>query len=171
MNDKEEDSDYNNELVNIMTIHAAKGLEFDVVFLPSWEEEIFPSPKSLDVPSGIEEERRLAYVAITRARYKLFISYARNRYERGENRVMVPSRFIKELPEENISKQIDYVEHDYGNNDDNYDTNINVEGIRIRHKIFGTGTVIEKNGNKLQILFDKTNSTKWLVEDYIEYIE
>lgn len=95
--------------VTLMTLHAAKGLEFDMVFLPGWEEGIFPSQRTLDEKggSGLEEERRLAYVGITRARRKLFISYASSRRVHGLWQSAVPSRFVAELPEDNISEDIE----------------------------------------------------------------
>jgi len=80
--------------VNIMTIHASKGLEFDTLFLPGWEEGIFPSPKSASETDRLEEERRLAYVAITRAMRKLYISYAKRRYTFGEVQTSLPSRLF-----------------------------------------------------------------------------
>jgi DNA helicase-2/ATP-dependent DNA helicase PcrA len=92
------------EKVTIMTIHAAKGLEFDNVFLPGWEEGVFPSQRSLDEGglAALEEERRLAYVAITRARRKCTILHAANRRIYGQWSSSIPSRFIAELPEEHI---------------------------------------------------------------------
>lgn len=89
----------NSENIKIMTMHAAKGLEFDYVFLPGWEEGIFPSKKSIEEKgqTGLEEERRLAYVAITRAKKKLFISFAKNRQVFGEWLYGTPSKFIKEI--------------------------------------------------------------------------
>ncbi|MEM9810406.1 MAG: UvrD-helicase domain-containing protein [Pseudomonadota bacterium] len=88
----------------LMTLHAAKGLEFPVVFLPGWEEDIFPSRRSLDESgqAGLEEERRLAYVGITRARESCRISFAANRQVYGRWQNALPSRFIDELPEEHV---------------------------------------------------------------------
>jgi DNA helicase-2/ATP-dependent DNA helicase PcrA len=87
-----------------MTLHAAKGLEFETVFLPGWEEGLFPHQRSLDEEglSGLEEERRLAYVGITRAKKEAMIFYAANRriYNQWQN--SLPSRFVNELPSENI---------------------------------------------------------------------
>ena len=112
----------NNNSVNIMTIHSAKGLEFDTVFLPGWEEGIFPSPKSVDERNGLEEERRLAYVAITRAKNKLFISYSRTRFDYNELKIMQPSRFIKELPEENLNIiNGELLEETYKDKDEEYE--------------------------------------------------
>jgi len=94
--------------VTLMTLHAAKGLEFDTVFLPGWEEGIFPSQRSLDENGGIglEEERRLAYVGITRARRNLYISFAANRRVHGLWQSAIPSRFIAELPQEDILEEM-----------------------------------------------------------------
>ncbi|NRA29855.1 MAG: ATP-binding domain-containing protein, partial [Parvularculaceae bacterium] len=88
----------------LMTLHAAKGLEFPVVFLPGWEEDIFPSGRSLDESgqAGLEEERRLAYVGITRARESCRISFAANRQVYGRWQNAHPSRFIDELPEDQV---------------------------------------------------------------------
>jgi len=98
------DQDWNGEKVNLMTMHAAKGLEFDVVFLPGWEEGLFPHQKSLEEKGdfALEEERRLAYVGITRAKKEAYISFSMGRIFHGEWRDSIPSRFIDELPKENI---------------------------------------------------------------------
>ncbi|MEZ5853208.1 MAG: UvrD-helicase domain-containing protein [Hyphomicrobiaceae bacterium] len=90
--------------VSIMTLHAAKGLEFDTVFLPGWEEGLFPHQRSLDEQglAGLEEERRLAYVGLTRARKQAHVSFAQNRRTRGLYQSASPSRFIDELPESHV---------------------------------------------------------------------
>ncbi|MBT5238986.1 MAG: UvrD-helicase domain-containing protein [Rhodospirillaceae bacterium] len=100
----ENDSKAGDEAVTIMTLHGAKGLEFDTVFLPGWEEEIFPHRRALDDGGGaaVEEERRLAYVGLTRARKKVNISYAANRRVYNQWQASLPSRFIGELPDEHI---------------------------------------------------------------------
>ena len=100
------DQEWEGEKVNLMTMHAAKGLEFDVVFLPGWEEGLFPHQKSLQEKGdfALEEERRLAYVGITRAKKEAFLSFAMRRAYQGDWMEAVPSRFIDELPETNIEK-------------------------------------------------------------------
>ncbi len=94
----------NEDKVSIMTLHAAKGLEFETVFLPGWEEGLFPHQRSLDESGdkGLEEERRLAYVGITRAKLRATISFAGNRRTHGQWNSALPSRFIDELPMDHV---------------------------------------------------------------------
>ena len=94
------DSAEGEQAVNIMTLHSAKGLEFDTVFLPGWEEGLFPHQRSLDESgrAGLEEERRLAHVGLTRARKRAKIYFATNRRIHGLWTTTVPSRFLDELP-------------------------------------------------------------------------
>ena len=99
----ENDNSLDSNKVTLITLHSAKGLEFDAVFLPGWEEGLFPHQRSLDEGAGaLEEERRLAYVAMTRARRNLWISTAMNRRIYGQWQHNIPSRFINELPPRNI---------------------------------------------------------------------
>jgi DNA helicase-2/ATP-dependent DNA helicase PcrA len=87
-----------------MTIHAAKGLEFQVVFVGGLEEGLFPSMMSINDREGLEEERRLFYVAVTRAKQRLWLTYANSRYRFGQLVQNDPSRFIDELPETYLDK-------------------------------------------------------------------
>ena len=100
------DQEWEGAKVNLMTMHAAKGLEFDVVFLPGWEEGLFPHQKSLEEKGdfALEEERRLAYVGITRARKEAFLSFAMKRAYHGDWIDALPSRFINEIPENSVEK-------------------------------------------------------------------
>ena len=101
------DANRSDERVTIMTIHAAKGLEFPLVFLAGWEEGVFPSQRALDEGglASLEEERRLAYVAITRARTRATILHAANRRIYGQWTVSIPSRFVAELPKDHIDEE------------------------------------------------------------------
>jgi len=101
------DQDWDGQKVNLMTMHAAKGLEFDAVFLPGWEEGLFPHQKSLEEKGdlALEEERRLAYVGLTRAKKESFISFVMSRMYRGDWVDSLVSRFVDELPKENIQKE------------------------------------------------------------------
>ena len=117
------DQEWDDERINIMTMHASKGLEFDTVFLPGWEEGLFPHQKSLEEKGdfALEEERRLAYVGVTRAKKNAFISFAIQRVWHGEWMDSMPSRFISELPEEGVEKNDEPVKElndDYDFNQD-----------------------------------------------------
>lgn len=104
----------NTDAVNIMTLHSAKGLEFETVFLPGWEEGLFPHQRSLDEGGrlGLEEERRLAYVGLTRAKKHLHIWFVSNRRIHGLWQSTLPSRFLDELPAEHI--EVIEMEASYG---------------------------------------------------------
>ena len=100
------DQEWEGAKVNLMTMHAAKGLEFEVVFLPGWEEGLFPHQKSLEEKGdfALEEERRLAYVGITRAKKEAYLSFAMKRAYHGDWMDALPSRFINEIPDESVEK-------------------------------------------------------------------
>ena len=170
------------ESVTIMTLHGAKGLEFNVVFLPGWEDGLFPSQRTMDEHGmkGLEEERRLAYVGITRARKKAYISYAANRRMYGQWVNAIPSRFVDELPEAHIESNVESGLYNPGRSShwdsSGFEGRIqhkasrssstsqpgeshSEEGIcrgeRVFHDKFGMGTVIHVEGSKLDINFDK----------------
>ncbi len=121
------DQEWEGEKINMMTMHASKGLEFDVVFLPGWEEGLFPHQKSIEEKgqSGLEEERRLAYVGITRAKKKAIISFSMNRFYQGDWIDSMASRFIDELPEKYLEKNSFFDEEN--NTDDNFEFNQDFE--------------------------------------------
>lgn len=99
-----DDDKENNDVVKLMTIHAAKGLEFGCVFVGGVEETLFPSAMSINTREELEEERRLFYVAVTRAKERLWLTYANSRYRFGQLVQNEPSRFIEEMPEESLDK-------------------------------------------------------------------
>ena len=118
------DKNWEGQKVNLMTIHASKGLEFDVVFLPGWEEGLFPHQKSIEEKGekGLEEERRLAYVGITRAKKLVNISFSMNRFYQGDWIDSMASRFIDELPNEHLEKNNFFAEDQ--NNDFEFNQDI-----------------------------------------------
>lgn len=168
-----------NEMVSIMTMHGAKGLEFETVFLTGWEEGLFPSQRSIDEngQKGLEEERRLAYVGVTRAKRNLAITFSSNRRVYGQWLSSIPSRFIDELPKENIETLNvggpSYSPHKGKEKqrqtprESKPKTSGFQHGERIFHQKFGYGRILEVSGKHLKIKFEKTD-TKILMEDYVK---
>ena len=183
--DADED-DGGNDKVALMTIHSAKGLEFDNVFIIGMEDGIFPGSRSLDSEEDMEEERRLAYVAVTRAKKQLYVTSAGRRMIFGQTQHNVTSRFIREMGKEHYIKK-----DNYSKNKDVQDnavtevqslslqqqiarakrqsvvkaSNATYEaGERVSHKIFGEGTIISAtpaaNDYMLEIAFDKVGTKK-----------
>ena len=145
-----------NEEVTLMTIHSAKGLEFDCVFLIGMEEGLFPHTMSL-MEDGLEEERRLCYVGITRARERLYLTNAKRRMLYGKDTMNMPSRFIDEIDKSLIDNS-DYVEKEMVKIDTKsmYEENKNDDikvGDIIKHDIHGTGVVVSVNGELIDVAF------------------
>ncbi|HHT00383.1 MAG TPA: DNA helicase II, partial [Thiomicrospira sp.] len=165
--------------VQLMTIHAAKGLEFPLVFMIGVEEGMFPSQRSQDDPLGLEEERRLAYVGVTRAEKQLMITFANRRRLHGTEIYPTPSRFIKELPQDcidfvRLSGSVQPTMSGLSESsvktalaDDNQ-TGFEI-GERVFHQKFGDGMVMGVEGSgehaRVQINFTHAGS-KWLVMAY-----
>ena len=166
------DDKFSGEQVTLMTCHAAKGLEFDAVILPGWEEGLFPSQRAMDENGlqGLEEERRLAYVALTRARKRAFIFFAANRLTYGSWTPCLPSRFIDELPKEHVDGGAETGVYKHQRQEtDVQETYVESElessggfaaGNRVFHEKFGNGTVVTVETNKLDIRFDQAGRKK-----------
>ncbi|HET8941276.1 MAG TPA: UvrD-helicase domain-containing protein [Rudaea sp.] len=162
------------DCVQLMTLHSAKGLEFPLVFLVGLEDGLFPSQKSLDEPGRLEEERRLAYVGITRARQNLILSYAESRRLHGSETYNRPSRFLHELPRNllhEIRPRVQVSRPAFAGRfvDDGGDTSPLKLGQQVRHANFGTGVVIHAEGSgahaRVQVNFEDAGA-KWLVVAY-----
>lgn len=147
--------------VTLTTLHSAKGLEFPIVFLPGVEEGLLPHVMSLDTPEEIEEERRILYVGITRAKDKLYISTARSRYISGSPRSSKPSRFLSFLESEDATTNIiDSTSRSRENFIQERKSLIYrkqlapyVEGMKVRHDSFGDGLIvsIEERGDDQEL--------------------
>lgn len=164
-----EDSD----VVTLMTIHSAKGLEFPVVFLVGMEEGIFPHQNSFCEENGIEEERRLCYVGITRAEKKLYLSNARQRMLYGNTSQNPPSRFLKEidpnvLEENNSTMNININNHEPFKKQDMYSNNdIDLKvGDVIIHDIYGRGVVVGVDKSLVSIAFQRQHGIKKLMKNH-----
>lgn len=162
------------DCAQLMTLHSAKGLEFPQVFLCGMEEELFPHQRSAEDPVQLEEERRLCYVGITRARQQLYVSHAETRRMYGSETFPRPSRFIKEIPREVLNEvrlQGTVSTPVYQSNSDlGQDTAAGFYlGQRVHHAKFGEGVVLNCEGSgshaRVQINFDDVGS-KWLVVAY-----
>ncbi|WEN15186.1 3'-5' exonuclease [Rhodanobacter sp. AS-Z3] len=165
------------DCVQLMTLHSAKGLEFPVVFLVGMEEGLFPSQRSVDDEGRLEEERRLAYVGITRARERLIVTHAESRRMHGTEMLARPSRFLSEMPAELIDEvrpRVNVTRPMYAGRP--RETSSSLEetlpvklGQRVSHPSFGEGVVVSAEGSgahtRLQINFEGVGS-KWLVAAY-----
>ena len=157
--------------VNIMTIHAAKGLEFDTVFLPAWEEGVFPNDKVIK-EGGLEEERRLAYVALTRARRRVIITNTMSRVIFGAKQYYPPARFISELSERYISfngcmPQYGVSQYTKLHSKKKIE---NIVGKLVEHDELGRGVVIESHDDILTVAFNRTGIKK-VKCDFVKFIE
>ena len=162
------------ESVNLMTLHSAKGLEFDHVYLVGLEEGLFPHKMSMDEASGLQEERRLAYVGITRARRELTLTYAESRRLYGSEQFNSVSRFVKEIPAElltevrlrsTVSRPVSFgMQEDMAMEAGGFNLN-----QRVRHPMFGEGIIVNAEGGgaqaRIQVAFDDGNE-RWLMMQY-----
>jgi DNA helicase-2/ATP-dependent DNA helicase PcrA len=175
-----ESNQSNQNSVQLMTVHSAKGLEFPVVFLVGLEEDLFPSRQSKDEPHLLDEERRLCYVGMTRAMQSLTLSYASRRFIHGQSFYSLNSRFLDEIPRNFLN----YIKNpnnesatkSYENTNafskkmvsSSSSSNYSI-GQVVKHSKFGLGTIVNYEGNgdsmRLQIKFQKVG-TKWLISSY-----
>jgi DNA helicase-2/ATP-dependent DNA helicase PcrA len=165
------------DCVQLMTLHSAKGLEFPVVFLVGMEEGLFPSQRSVDDEGRLEEERRLAYVGITRAREKLVVSHAESRRMHGTEMLARPSRFLGEMPAaliDEVRPRVHVTRPLYAGRPSEVSSSLEESlpvklGQRVNHPSFGEGVVISAEGSgahtRLQVNFEGAGS-KWLVAAY-----
>ena len=174
-----ESNQSNQNCVQLMTVHSAKGLEFPVVFLVGLEEDLFPSRQSKDETHLLDEERRLCYVGMTRAMQSLTLSYASKRFLHGQSFYSLNSRFLDEIPRNFLN----YIKNESSENTyQGYEKNTNVSkkmvatsdsiysiGQVVKHAKFGLGTILNYEGSgdsmRLQIKFQKVG-TKWLISSY-----
>ncbi len=165
------------DCVQLMTMHSAKGLEFPLVFLSGMEDGLFPHQRSIADPSGLEEERRLCYVGITRAKQTLYVTYAEQRRLYGMDNFSQPSRFISEIPDEHIEEIRPRIQVTRpmrsparGSKTTTAGGELGIHlGQRVRHGKFGDGVILNCEGQgahaRVEVNFE-TAGTKWLVLSY-----
>lgn len=191
------DESAGDDKVNLMTLHGAKGLEFDSVFLPGWEEGLFPSQRSLDEGGNkaLEEERRLAYVGITRARRRAILSHAANRRIYANWQSSIPSRFLEEIPSEHVEQtgSAAFAREQVRNAPPVFGSPFGLTarrpktieaweqparparssaiavGARVFHQKFGYGTVTSAEDGRLDVTFEKAGS-KRVMDNYVEMV-
>jgi DNA helicase-2/ATP-dependent DNA helicase PcrA len=157
-----DNADFGNDSVTLMTLHAAKGLEFPVVFITGVEESILPHSRALYDASEMEEERRLMYVGMTRAKEELFLVHATERTLFGGRASNIPSRFLSDI--EAVSATASVMDlprptETFASDEPRYVPELN-EGDGVRHKIFGLGTVVELDGDNAVIYFKGKGSKR-----------
>ena len=173
------------DALQLMTVHSAKGLEFHTVFISGLEEGLFPHENSLTEPDGLEEERRLMYVALTRARRRLYLTHAQTRMLHGQTRYNVPSRFFDEIPDEllkriNTTKFSGFVAakgYEAGSENRGSAVETRAPGWRIgqnvMHPKFGAGVIVNAEGRgsdaRVQVNF-RDGGLKWLALDYAKLV-
>jgi DNA helicase-2/ATP-dependent DNA helicase PcrA len=185
------------DALQLMTVHSAKGLEFHSVFVSGLEEGLFPHENSLTEADGIEEERRLMYVALTRARRRLYLSLAQSRLLHGQTRYGIPSRFFHEIPENLIRRvkpKARFRESGIGNRDSGFGNRAGRAGVpspithdpsplladspwrigqSVVHATFGAGVIVSAEGRgadaRVQVNF-RNSGLKWLMLEYAKLI-
>ena len=176
-----DEADFHQDAITLITMHAVKGLEFEVVFLAGLDEGLFPHSRCLDSEKELEEERRLCYVGITRAKTWLYLLHTQMRTTWGETSPSVTSRFLTEIPEELV--EYDSFDEDIAPARSAYgialppkqpltsgqkdlqaskQTSKFKEGQKVRHKSFGLGRIVQIKGEELSVVFEKAGLKKLL---------
>ena len=165
------DAEHKDGQISLMTLHAAKGLEFSAVFLPCWEEGSFPSQRSIDEKGkeGLEEERRLAYVGITRAKKHLCISCASSRQIYGNWQNVIPSRFIEELPEKEIIGADFNVINNTSNHFEDYEFNQDYNNNEKFRNIINSGSSYNQINDQFRL--DKDYSSNFKIGEKVFHIK
>jgi len=171
--------------LQLMTVHSAKGLEFHTVFVTGLEEGLFPHENSLNEADGVEEERRLMYVAITRARRRLYLTQAQSRMLHGQTRFNIPSRFMAEIPRQLVEwlsqprrRGLELDRAEWGNSAAIGNSLVAPArsqkstwriGQSVKHSKFGVGVIIDAEGRgddaRVQVNF-RDAGVKWLALEY-----
>ncbi len=179
-----DNADFTNDAVVLMTLHAAKGLEFPIVFMAGMEESLFPQSRALYSQSDMEEERRLCYVGMTRAKEELYMLHANTRMLYGGSQHNVPSRFLSEISAENVEETSSFAggASSMGFNNSKYNLGEELtgwavdkkpgvsdepryvpdfsEGDDVEHGLFGVGKIVEIDGDTLAVYFKKSGIKK-----------
>jgi DNA helicase-2/ATP-dependent DNA helicase PcrA len=175
------------DALQLMTVHSAKGLEFHSVFLSGLEEGLFPHDNSRNEAGGLEEERRLMYVALTRARRRLYLSFSQSRMLHGQTRYNIPSRFLQEIPDR-LLKSLQLVQKPMTRNQerssgltaaiqvqapDRNSTSAWRIGQNVIHAKFGAGVIVNCEGHgadaRVEVRFGRAG-TKWLLLEYAKLV-
>ena len=169
------------DALQLMTVHAAKGLEFHSVFISGLEEGLFPHENSINEHGGLEEERRLMYVAMTRAMRRLYLSHSQMRMLHGQTRYNIESRFIDEIPEELLKKINDAKSVSTTATQRTLSPSMTEQkdqagfrvGQQVQHSKFGVGVIVQIEGQgadaRLQVNF-KDSGLKWLALEYAKLV-
>jgi len=162
VSDTDEVNDENNSVV-LMTMHSAKGLEFSNVFIVGLEENLFPHSRALNSQEELEEERRLCYVAMTRAKEKLYLIFAKTREIFGQMQANPVSRFIEDIPKKNLDSHSKSFNQKVIYQDNKKDCEFK-SGDKVRHPEFGKGLVIGFSEDLITVIFEKIGIKKLSLE-------
>ena len=159
--------DQRQDAVHLMTLHSAKGLEFKIVFIAGLEEGIMPHSRSMLSSDEMEEERRLMYVGITRAKVKVYLLFTSGRNIYGSTQINAPSRFLEDIPEhllESANRETHNVERGMDEFSGDTRSTLHVprfkDGDRVHHETFGDGMIVATQGDIITVAFSKMGLKK-----------